>query len=100
MVVVFFVTSADSGALVLNMLSAHGRDDTPILQRVFWAAVIGAIAAVLLLRGIGIPADGGDRQRAAVFLALLGAIWGFAKALSVDAGQRDRRASRRSRTQP
>jgi choline/glycine/proline betaine transport protein len=90
MVVVFFVTSADSGALVLNMLSANGRDDTPILQRVYWAAVIGAIAAVLLLSG-GLA----SLQTAAIAsalpfsVALLGAIWGFAKALSVDAGQRD-----------
>ena len=51
MVVVFFVTSADSGAMVLNMLSAHGRDDTPVLQRLIWAAVIGVIAIVLLLAG-------------------------------------------------
>lgn len=93
MVVVFFVTSADSGALVLNMLSANGRDDTPIIQRVYWAAVIGAIAAVLLLAG-GLA----SLQTAAIAsalpfsLALLGAIWGFAKALSVDAGQRDSRS--------
>lgn len=90
MVVVFFVTSADSGALVLNMLSAHGRDDTPVLQRVFWAAVIGTIAAVLLVAG-GLDA----LQTAAIAsalpfsLALLGAIWGFARALSLDVGQRD-----------
>ncbi|MEE4278637.1 MAG: BCCT family transporter [Halieaceae bacterium] len=89
MVVVFFVTSADSGALVLNMLSAHGRDDTPVLQRVFWAALVGAIASVLLLSG-GLA----SLQTAAIAsalpfsLALLGAIWGFAKALSLDVGQR------------
>ncbi|GAB5413516.1 MAG: choline BCCT transporter BetT [Congregibacter sp.] len=89
MVVVFFVTSADSGALVLNMLSSHGRDDTPILQRVFWAAVIGAIAAVLLLAG-GLQ----SLQTAAIAsalpfsLALLAAIWGFARALNLDATQR------------
>ena len=90
MVVVFFVTSADSGALVLNMLSARGRDDTPVIQRVYWAAVIGAIAASLLLSG-GL----GSLQTAAIAsalpfsLALLGAIWGFARALSVDADLRD-----------
>lgn len=89
MIVVFFVTSADSGALVLNMLSANGRDDTPVLQRVFWAAVIAAIAAVLLLAG-GLS----SLQTAAIAsalpfsVALLGAIWGFAKALSLDASQR------------
>ncbi len=35
MVLVFFVTSADSGAMVLNMLASYGRDDTPIWQRVY-----------------------------------------------------------------
>jgi choline/glycine/proline betaine transport protein len=90
MVVVFFVTSADSGALVLNMLSAHGRDDTPIPQRLFWAALIGAIASVLLVSG-GLA----SLQTAAIAsalpfsMALLGAIWGFARALSFDVGQRE-----------
>ena len=90
MVVVFFVTSADSGALVLNMLSAYGRDDTPIPQRIFWAVLIGSIASVLLVSG-GLA----SLQTAAIAsalpfsVALLGAIWGFARALSVDVGQRD-----------
>ncbi|MCR9185988.1 MAG: BCCT family transporter [Halieaceae bacterium] len=90
MVVVFFVTSADSGAMVLNMLSAHGRDDTPVLQRLIWAAVIGTIAIVLLLAG-GLAA----LQTAAIAsalpfsLALLGAIWGLARALRLDVAQRD-----------
>lgn len=77
------------GELVLNMLSANGRDDTPVLQRVFWAVVIAAIAAVLLLAG-GLS----SLQTAAIAsalpfsVALLGAIWGFARALSLDASQR------------
>jgi choline/glycine/proline betaine transport protein len=90
MVVVFFVTSADSGAMVLNMLSAHGRDDTPVLQRLVWAAVIGVIAVVLLLAG-GLAA----LQTAAIAsalpfsVALLGGIWGLARALRLDVAQRD-----------
>jgi choline/glycine/proline betaine transport protein len=88
MVVVFFVTSADSGALVLTMLAGHGRDDSPILLRVFWAAIIGLVAAVLLLAG-GLA----SLQTAAIAsalpfsIALLGAIWGLARALSVDSAQ-------------
>jgi choline/glycine/proline betaine transport protein len=90
MVVVFFVTSADSGAMVLNMLSAQGRDDTPAVQRVFWSAVIGVIAIVLLLAG-GLA----SLQTAAIAsalpfsLALLGAIWGFGKALGLDSAKRE-----------
>jgi len=90
MVVIFFVTSADSGALVLNMLSARGEDNTPALQRMIWTGVITLIAIVLLLAG-GLSA----LQTAAIAtalpysLALLVAIWGFAKALQLDAAKRD-----------
>ena len=51
LVIVFFVTSADSGALVVNMLSSHGRDDTPLWQRIFWCFLIGVVAIALLLAG-------------------------------------------------
>src|SRR3546814_7491508 len=36
MVVVFFVTSADSGALVVDMLASGGQPGTPVWQRIFW----------------------------------------------------------------
>ena len=36
MIVIFFVTSADSGALVLNMMASGGVDETPVFQRVLW----------------------------------------------------------------
>ena len=90
MIVIFFVTSADSGAMVLNMLSARGEDDTPILQRMVWTAIIALIAIVLLLAG-GLAA----LQTAAIAsalpysVALVIAIWGFAKALQMDAAKRD-----------
>ncbi len=89
MVFVFFITSADSGAMILNMLSSNGRDDTPIIRRVFWMAMIGASALLLLLAG-GLPA----LQTAAIASALpfslviLFAIWGFVRALSVDYAKR------------
>lgn len=85
MVLVFFVTSADSGAMVLNMLSSNGRDDTPLSRRMFWMAMIGVSALVLLFVG-GMSA----LQTAAIASALpfslviLVAIWGFVRALSVD----------------
>ncbi len=90
MVIVFFVTSADSGALVVNMLSAHGRDDTPILQRSMWTVFIGLIAIALLLAG-GLA----SLQTAAIAsalpfsFALLFSMWGFGKALFRDAAKRD-----------
>ncbi len=51
MIVIFFVTSADSGALVVNMLATGGKDDTPVWQRVYWTSTIGISAAILLARG-------------------------------------------------
>lgn len=89
MVMIFFVTSADSGAMVLNMLSSYGRDDTPAPRRVLWMAIIGATAIALLLAG-GLYA----LQTAAIAsafpfsVALLAAIWGFLRALRIDQARR------------
>ena len=89
MVIVFFITSADSGAMVLNMLSSNGRDDTPVARRIFWMALIGLSAMVLLLAG-GMSA----LQTAAIAsalpfsLAILASIWGFIRALGVDHAKR------------
>ncbi|MGB8713756.1 MAG: BCCT family transporter [Onishia taeanensis] len=51
LVIVFFVTSSDSGSLVIDSITAGGKVDAPKTQRVFWAIVEGAIAIALLLGG-------------------------------------------------
>lgn len=51
LVIVFFVTSSDSGSLVIDTITAGGKVDAPLPQRVFWAAFEGAVAIVLLLGG-------------------------------------------------
>ncbi|CAO4149450.1 BCCT family transporter [Methylorubrum extorquens] len=51
LVIFFFVTSADSGALVIDMITSGAADNPPLWQRVFWAVSSGAIAAVLLVAG-------------------------------------------------
>ncbi|WP_272066273.1 BCCT family transporter [Oscillatoria sp. CS-180] len=51
LVVVFFVTSSDSGSLVVDSLTSGGKLESPVPQRVFWAAMEGVVAAVLLLGG-------------------------------------------------
>lgn len=51
LVVVFFVTSSDSGSLVVDHLTSGGKLDSPKPQRVFWAVMEGVIAAVLLVGG-------------------------------------------------
>ncbi|PMR73331.1 BCCT family transporter [Billgrantia endophytica] len=48
---IFFVTSSDSGSLVIDTITAGGKIDAPRPQRVFWAAVEGLIAIVLLIGG-------------------------------------------------
>lgn len=51
LVVVFFVTSSDSGSLVIDTISAGGKINAPVPQRVFWATFEGLIAIALLLGG-------------------------------------------------
>ena len=55
LIVTFFVTSSDSGALVASMLSSKRQsninDDSPMLSRITWAILLGVLAAVLLYAG-------------------------------------------------
>lgn len=50
-IILYFVTSSDSGSLVIDCLSANGDPDPPIPQRVFWALTEGATATALLYVG-------------------------------------------------
>ena len=51
LVVVFFVTSSDSGSLVIDTITAGGKLDTPVPQRVFWCIFEGLVAIARLLGG-------------------------------------------------
>lgn len=51
LVVTFFVTSSDSGSLVVDNLASGGKLDSPVPQRIFWAVTEGVVAAVLLQGG-------------------------------------------------
>ncbi len=51
LVLVFFITSSDSGSLVIDSITAGGKTDSPRAQRILWAVLEGVIAAVLLLVG-------------------------------------------------
>ena len=51
LVIVFFVTSSDSGSLVIDTITAGGKVDAPVSQRVFWASFEGLVAIALLLGG-------------------------------------------------
>lgn len=47
----FFITSSDSGSLVVDNLTSGGKIDAPVGQRIFWALAEGGVAAVLLIGG-------------------------------------------------
>ncbi|MEM7496923.1 MAG: BCCT family transporter [Pseudomonadota bacterium] len=51
LVIVFFVTSSDSGSLVIDTITAGGKTDAPTGQRVFWCTFEGLVAIALLLGG-------------------------------------------------
>jgi len=51
LILVFFITSSDSGSLVIDSITSGGKIDAPIPQRIFWATTEGAIAAVMLWIG-------------------------------------------------
>lgn len=90
MVIVFFVTSADSGAMVVDTLASGGSNDTPIWQRIFWAALMGVVAVVLLVVG-GLSALQTVTIASALpfSMILLVSIYGLFKALRRDITKRD-----------
>jgi BCCT family betaine/carnitine transporter len=51
LVLVFFITSSDSGSLVVDSITSGGKLDAPVPQRIFWATMEGVIAGVLLFGG-------------------------------------------------
>lgn len=85
LVVTFFVTSSDSGSLVVGMIATGGEPRPPRPQRVFWAISEGVIAAVLLVAG-GLLA----LQTASIVMGFPMAIilllmcWSLVRALQVD----------------
>ena len=90
MIVIFFVTSCDSGAMVVDMLCSHGKNNTPLWQRIYWAVGIGIVAAILLLAG-GLTALQTMTIASALpfTLVLLLAIAGLIKSLRVEAFKQD-----------
>ncbi len=90
MVIVFFVTSADSGAMVVDTLASGGDSETPVWQRIFWAGLMGVSAITLLLAG-GLTALQTVTIASALpfSIVLLASIYGLIKALRVDVYKRD-----------
>lgn len=51
LIAIFFITSADSGSLVMDIITAGGKLDAPVQQRVFWCILAGLVAIALMLGG-------------------------------------------------
>lgn len=51
LVAVFFVTSSDSGSMVVDTIASGGTEETPVWQRIYWCGLEGLVAALLLLAG-------------------------------------------------
>jgi len=85
LVVIFFVTSADSGSLVIDMLTSKGEHESPVWHRIFWALLVGVVAIALLVAG-GL----GALQAATIASALPFTIvmilmcWGLVRAMHLD----------------
>ncbi|WP_462417626.1 BCCT family transporter [Kytococcus sp. Marseille-QA3725] len=96
MVIVFFVTSSDSGSFVIDMLSTGGSANPPVWSRIFWSVSEGAIAAILIL-ATAVPADALSALQTLSILSALPVIfllmaiaWAVTRALSAEY-HRDRR---------
>ncbi|MDQ0313933.1 BCCT family transporter [Amorphus orientalis] len=76
LVIVFFVTSSDSGSLVIDTITAGGKVNAPVPQRIFWATFEGLVAIVLLLGGglTALQAAAVSTGLPFVFVLLLGAV--------------------------
>lgn len=85
LVITFFVTSADSWALVIDMITSGAEDNPPVWQRIFWAVSAGVVAAVLLVAG-GLEAlQTGAIASALPFAAILIVIcYGLLRALQME----------------
>ncbi|HEV7292255.1 MAG TPA: BCCT family transporter [Devosia sp.] len=94
LVAIFFVTSSDSGSLVVDSIAAGGETQTTTGQRVFWCVMEGVVAASLLLAG-GL----GALQSATIASALpftfvmLGLVWSLFVGMRTDLAQQQARTA-------
>ncbi|QIO04809.1 BCCT family transporter [Acinetobacter shaoyimingii] len=84
LIMLFFVTSADSGALVTDYLTAKS-DQSPVWQRLFWTVLMAVLAIILLVMG-GLSALQSATMISALpfTVILLFICWSLMKALRLD----------------
>ncbi|ODT82292.1 MAG: transporter [Pelagibacterium sp. SCN 64-44] len=85
---VFFVTSADSGSLVIDAIAAGGETETTTIQRVFWCGFEGAVAALLLLAGgLGALQSATIASALPFILVILALLWSLLTGMRADLAQ-------------
>ena len=88
LVAIFFVTSSDSGSLVIDTIAAGGETETHSLQRIFWCALGGAVAAVLLAAGGLSALQSATISTALPFsLVMLALVWSLFQGMNADIAQ-------------
>ena len=99
MIIIFFVTSSDSGSFVVDMIANGGNPNPPVWSRVMWALLEGAIAAVLIVAGAAAGVEGGglaSLQTMAIItaapftLVMVGMCISLVKAFIAEDRERDR----------
>ncbi|RUO32869.1 BCCT family transporter [Aliidiomarina sanyensis] len=90
LVVTFFVTSSDSGSLVVDIITSGGGDeDSPTWQRIFWCGLEGLIAVALLLAGgLGALQTASIASALPFSIVMLLMCWGLIRALRLEVVKR------------
>jgi len=89
LVITFFVTSSDSGSMVIDMITSGGVNQPPVWQRIFWAVAEGVVAAVLLLAGGLAALQTASIASALPFAAVMLVVcYGLVKGLRMEANKR------------
>lgn len=89
LVAIFFVTSSDSGSLVVDSIAAGGETETTTAQRVFWCALEGVVAALLLIAGgLGALQSATIASALPFCIIMLALVWCLFKGMRADLAQR------------
>ncbi|MEO9336632.1 BCCT family transporter [Mesorhizobium sp. SB112] len=101
LVAIFFVTSSDSGSLVVDTIAAGGETETTTLQRVFWCALEGIVASVLLLTGGLAALQSATIATALPFsIVMLVLVWALFKGMKADVAQKSAHSGGIPQAQP
>ncbi|MBM1170602.1 BCCT family transporter [Microvirga arabica] len=95
LVTIFFITSADSGSLVIDAIAAGGETQTTTGQRIFWCVLEGVVAASLLLAGgLGALQSATVASALPFTLVMLALVWSLLVGMRADLAQQQAHATR------